>query len=158
MMQEPCGRGLGQRGCLAAIYYFYQYSFRSAPSVMMPQLSRCVRAERARRGVSRGPVLLRIFTLSADCGRCSGPVGAQERSYRIGALIAGVGALLFGTGNLAAANVGRFSRAREEFSPWWERFTSQPRISRRPAPQLSSARRRCLAWQAGRPGSSSLVR
>jgi hypothetical protein len=29
----------GAAWLLAAVYYFYQYSLRSAPSVMMPQLS-----------------------------------------------------------------------------------------------------------------------
>jgi len=31
--------GAGMAWLLAAVYYFYQYVLRSAPSVMMPQLS-----------------------------------------------------------------------------------------------------------------------
>ena len=37
MKQRTSGAGVAW--LLAAVYYFYQYALRSAPSVMMPQLS-----------------------------------------------------------------------------------------------------------------------
>ena len=55
---------------LAAIYYFYQYALRSAPAVMMPELSRRVRNQPDRRRFNCGPVLLRIFAI--QFGRWSG--------------------------------------------------------------------------------------
>ena len=72
---------------VTAVYYFYQYTLRSAPAVMMPELSEA-------------------FGLTA-MGVAS-MVGLFYYGYSPFSLVAGVGALLFATGNQEAASVGRF--------------------------------------------------
>ena len=67
-----------------------------------------VPVERAGRGLSRGSLLLRIFTLQPDRWQPRWTGWGRKTVVPIGALMAGAGALLFATGNLAAANVGRF--------------------------------------------------
>ena len=64
---------------VAAIFYFYQYVLRSAPSVMMPQLSEAFALSSTGRGLDPGPVLLRVFAIQPCCRRCDGPVGTEER-------------------------------------------------------------------------------
>src|SRR5215813_7840001 len=97
----------GTAWLLAAVYYFYQYVLRSAPGVMAPQLSEAY-------GLSTVGVasLIGLFyygygPFSLIAGTTLDRVGARA-VIPIGALIAGAGALLFATGNLAAAHIGRF--------------------------------------------------
>src|SRR5215831_8735061 len=92
---------------LVAVYYFYQYALRSAPSVMMPQLSKAF-------GVSALGVtsIVGLFyygysPFSLVAGAAIDRFGAK-RIIPIGAALVGVGALLFGSGSVLAANVGRF--------------------------------------------------
>ena len=92
---------------LVAVFYFYQYALRSAPSVMMTQLTEafCVNAL----GVS---VIVGMFyygysPFSLVAGAAIDCFGAR-RIVPIGAAMVGFGALLFATGNVAAANIGRF--------------------------------------------------
>src|SRR4249920_1833125 len=92
---------------LVAVFYFYQYLLRSAPSVMMPQLTEAFGA--SAQGVS---VIVGMFDygyspFSLVAGAAIDRFGAR-RIVPIGAALVGVGALLFGTGSVAAANVGRF--------------------------------------------------
>src|ERR1700756_5289694 len=92
---------------LTAIYYFYQYSLRSAPSVMMPQLSEAF-------GVSTLGVASIVglfyygyspFSLVAEAAMDRlGP----RRVIPIGAVIAGLGALLFAIGSSQLGGIGRF--------------------------------------------------
>ncbi len=92
---------------LAAVYYFYQYALRSAPAVMMPQLSDAF-------GLSTLGVasLVGLFYYGYSPFSLVAGVAIDRWGPRtvvpIGAFLAGLGALLFGTGNLLAANVGRF--------------------------------------------------
>jgi hypothetical protein len=49
---------------LVAAYYFYQYALRSAPSVMMPQLTRGIGSCKATMRIAKSPVtavLLPVF-------------------------------------------------------------------------------------------------
>ena len=92
---------------LAALYYFYQYTLRSSPAVMLPELSQAF-------GVSAAGVasLVALFYYGyAPFSLIAGPaidrLGAKA-VIPLGALMAGTGALLFGSGNLSAAYVGRF--------------------------------------------------
>src|SRR5215470_12247133 len=92
---------------LVAVYYFYQYALRSAPSVMMPQLSEAF-------GVSALGVtsIVGLFyygysPFSLIAGAAIDRFGAK-RIIPIGAALVGVGALLFGSGSVVAANIGRF--------------------------------------------------
>src|SRR5215471_21497303 len=92
---------------LAAVYYFYQYSLRSAPAVMMPQLSEAF-------GISTLGVasILGLFyygysPFSLVAGAAMDRLG--PRRLLPGAAVAvGIGALLFATGNSAAGGAGRF--------------------------------------------------
>src|SRR5215831_11848716 len=92
---------------LVAVYYFYQYALRSAPSVMIPQLSEAFGVSAL--GVTSivGMFYYGYSPFSLVAGAAIDRFGAR-RIIPIGAALVGVGALLFGIGNVAAANVGRF--------------------------------------------------
>ena len=92
---------------LAAIYYFYQYALRSAPAVMMPELSDAF-------GISPLAVasLVGLFyygysPFSLIAGAAMDRLGPR-RLLPGAAAIVGIGALLFATGNHNLASVGRF--------------------------------------------------
>jgi len=92
---------------LTAVYYFYQYVLRSAPAVMLPQLSGAFQLTSV--GIAS---LLGIFyygysPFSLVAGAAIDRLGARS-VVSAGALAAGIGALLFSIGNVGAANVGRF--------------------------------------------------
>src|SRR5215831_13741889 len=92
---------------LVAVYYFYQYALRSAPSVMIPQLSEAFGVSAL--GVTSivGMFYYGYSPFSLVAGAAIDRFGAK-RIVPIGAALVGVGALLFGMGSVAAANVGRF--------------------------------------------------
>jgi MFS family permease len=92
---------------VTATYYFYQYTLRSAPAVMMPQLSDAF-------GMSTTAVasLVGIFyygysPFSLVAGAAMDGLGPRK-VVPIGAATVGVGALLFATGDSTMASVGRF--------------------------------------------------
>ena len=92
---------------IAAVYYFYQYALRSAPSVMMPQLS-------AGLGMSAAAVasLVGIFyygysPFSLVAGVAVDRLGPR-RVVPIGAAAVGIGALMFASGHGTLAAIGRF--------------------------------------------------
>ena len=90
-----------------AVYYFYQYMMRSAPAVMMPQLS-----EGFGLGAAAVASLVGLFyygysPFSLVAGVALDRMGAR-RVVPIGAATVGVGALLFASGNPALAGAGRF--------------------------------------------------
>lgn len=91
---------------VAATYYFLQYVLRSAPSVMMPQLSTALGMNMV--GVASVVGLFYYgyspFSLIAGAGMDRlGP----RKIIPIAAAAAGLGALLFATGNTTAVAVGR---------------------------------------------------
>ncbi len=92
---------------LVAIYYFYQYALRSSPSVMMPQLSEAFGVDSLGVAAIVGMFYYGYSPFSLVAGAAIDRFGAK-RIIPIGAALVGVGALLFGTGNVAAANIGRF--------------------------------------------------
>jgi len=92
---------------LAAIYYFYQYSLRSAPSVMMPQLSEAFGLGAMGVASIVGMFYYGYSPFSLVAGAAMDRLGSR-RLLPIGAVAVGVGALLFATGNTAAASAGRF--------------------------------------------------
>jgi MFS family permease len=100
-------RAAGLAWLLAAIYYFYQYALRSAPAVMMPQLSNAFRLSTL--GVTSlvGLFYYGYSPFSLIAGAALDNLGPRT-VVSTGALMAGAGSLLFGTGDLVAANVGRF--------------------------------------------------
>jgi MFS family permease len=90
-----------------AIYYFYQYALRSAPSVMMPQLSEAFGVNALGVASIVGMFYYGYSPFSLVAGTAIDRFGAK-RVIPIGAALVGLGALLFGSGNIAAANIGRF--------------------------------------------------
>src|SRR5580765_2324981 len=92
---------------LVAVYYFYQYALRSAPSVMMPQLTEAFGVNALGVSAIVGMFYYGYSPFSLVAGSAIDRFGAR-RIIPIGAALVGVGALMFGTGNVAAANVGRF--------------------------------------------------
>jgi MFS family permease len=91
---------------LVAVYYFYQYMLRSAPSVMMPELTEAF-------GVSGLGVasLVGLFyygysPFSLVAGAAMDRLG-PSKVLPMSAALVGIGALLFGSGNTGAASVGR---------------------------------------------------
>jgi MFS family permease len=92
---------------LVAVYYFYQYALRSAPSVMIPPLSESLGINALGVSALLGMFYYGYSPFSLVAGAALDRYGAQ-RVIPIGAAAVGIGALLFASGNLAAANVGRF--------------------------------------------------
>jgi MFS family permease len=92
---------------LVALYYFYQYALRSAPSVMMPQLTQAFGVNALGVSAIVGMFYYGYSPFSLVAGTSMDRFGAK-RIIPIGAAVVGVGALLFGTGNVALANIGRF--------------------------------------------------
>jgi MFS family permease len=92
---------------LVASYYFYQYALRSAPSVMMPQLTEAFGVNALGVSAIVGMFYYGYSPFSLVAGTSIDRFGAK-RIIPIGAAVVGLGALLFGTGNVALANIGRF--------------------------------------------------
>src|ERR1700746_4065261 len=92
---------------LVTVYYFYQYALRSAPSVMMPQLSDAFSVNALGVSAIVGMFYYGYSPFSLIAGASMDRFGAK-RIIPIGAAVVGVGALLFGIGNVVFANIGRF--------------------------------------------------
>src|SRR5215468_9753300 len=92
---------------LVALYYFYQYALRSAPSVMMPQLTEAFGVTALGVSTIVGMFYYGYSPFSLVAGASLDRFGAK-RTIPIGAAAVGIGALLFGLGNVTLANVGRF--------------------------------------------------
>src|SRR6201982_873416 len=92
---------------LVALYYFFQYALRSAPSVMMPQLTEAFGVNALGVSAIVGMFYYGYSPFSLLAGTSMDRFGAK-RVIPIGAALVGIGAFLFGTGNVAAANIGRF--------------------------------------------------
>src|SRR5258705_12148039 len=92
---------------LVAVYYFYQYALRSAPSVMMPELTHAFGVNALGVSAIVGMFYYGYSPFSLVAGTSIDRFGAK-RVIPIGAAVVGIGAILFGTGNVAAANIGRF--------------------------------------------------
>jgi MFS family permease len=91
---------------LAAAYYFYQYALRSAPSVMMPQLSEAFGVNALGAASIVGMFYYGYSPFSLVAGAAMDRFGAK-RIIPIGAALVGGGALLFSTGNVLVASFGR---------------------------------------------------
>src|SRR5574340_626760 len=91
---------------LAAVYYFYQYSLRSAPSVMMPQLSSAFGLSALGTASIVGLFYYGYSPFSLVAGAAMDRLGPR-RVLPAAAALVGVGALFFATGGIKAASVGR---------------------------------------------------
>lgn len=92
---------------LAAIYYFYQYALRSAPAVMMPQLSEAFGLSALGVASLVGLFYYGYSPFSLVAGAAMDRLGAKQ-VIPIGAALVGIGALLFASGQQSLAGVGRF--------------------------------------------------
>jgi len=89
-----------------SIFYFYQYALRSSPSVMMPQLSDAFGLSQLGVASIVGLFYYGYSPFSLVAGAAMDRLGAR-RALPIAAAVVGVGALLFASGNSAAASLGR---------------------------------------------------
>src|SRR5262249_7694219 len=92
---------------IAAVFYFYQYALRSAPAVMMPQLSEAFGVSALAVASIAGLFYYGYSPFSLVAGVALDRFGAR-RVVPIGAAVVGAGALMFATGDTAIASVGRF--------------------------------------------------
>lgn len=92
---------------LTSVYYFFQYALRSAPGVMMPELSDAFGLSVLGVASMVGLFYYGYSPFSLVAGSAMDRFGPQ-RLLPLAACIVGVGALLFSTGQREVASVGRF--------------------------------------------------
>jgi len=92
---------------VTAVYYFYQYTLRSAPSVMIPQLTEGLGLSAAALASLLGLFYYGYSPFSLVAGVAVDRLGPRL-VVPIGAASVGVGALLFATGHSTLAGIGRF--------------------------------------------------
>jgi MFS family permease len=92
---------------LVAVYYFFQYALRSAPSVMMPQLSEAFGVSTLGVSAIVGMFYYGYSPFSLVAGASLDRFGAKK-VIPIGAAFVGIGALMFSVANVPVANIGRF--------------------------------------------------
>src|ERR1044072_7851077 len=92
---------------LTAVYYFFQYALRSAPGVMMPQLSEAFGLSALGVASIVGLFYYGYWPFSLIAGAAMDRVGPR-RLLPLAACAVGVGALLFATGQRELAGAGRF--------------------------------------------------
>jgi len=92
---------------LVLLYYFYQYALRSAPSVMIPQLSEAFGLNALGVASIVGLFYYGYSPFSLITGVSLDRMGLKK-VIPLGAVAVGVGAILFVTGNHAVASIGRF--------------------------------------------------
>jgi len=92
---------------ITAIYYFYQYALRSAPAVMMPQLSDTFGLSATGVAAMLGLFYWGYSPFSLVAGTALDRLGPRK-VVPIGAAAVGIGALLFATGDGTLASIGRF--------------------------------------------------
>jgi MFS family permease len=92
---------------LTAVFYFYQYAMRSAPAVMMPQLSAAFGLSALGVASMVGLFYYGYSPFSLVAGAAMDRLGPRKL-VPFAAIVVGLGALLFATGNVNAASIGRF--------------------------------------------------
>jgi MFS family permease len=91
---------------VTAVYYFYQYVMRSAPAVMMPQLSDAFSMSGAAVASLVGLFYYGYSPFSLVAGVAMDQLG-PKRVVPLGAAAVAIGALLFASGNPTLAGAGR---------------------------------------------------
>src|SRR5262245_2869442 len=92
---------------LTAVYYFFQYALRSAPAVMMPQLSDAFGLSVVGVASIVGLFYYGYSPFSLVAGAAMDRLGPQ-RLLPLAAITVGIGALMFASGNTQLASFGRF--------------------------------------------------
>jgi MFS family permease len=99
-------KAAGVAWLITAVYYFYQYTLRSAPAVMMPQLSEAFGLTAMGVASMVGLFYWGYSPFSLVAGAAMDLLGPRK-VVPLGAAAVGIGALLFATGNVQAASLGR---------------------------------------------------
>jgi MFS family permease len=99
-------RAAGVAWLITAVYYFYQYTLRSAPAVMMPQLSEAFGLGAMGVASMVGLFYWGYSPFSLVAGAAMDRLGPR-RVVPLGAAAVGLGALLFASGSSQAASLGR---------------------------------------------------
>ncbi len=99
-------RAAGVAWLITAVYYFYQYTLRSAPAVMMPQLSEAFGMTAMGVASMVGLFYWGYSPFSLVAGVAMDRLG-PKRVVPLGAAAVGVGALLFASGSSELASFGR---------------------------------------------------
>jgi MFS family permease len=92
---------------LTAVYYFYQYALRSAPAVMMPQLSEAFGVSVLGVASIVGLFYYGYSPFSLVAGAAMDRLGPRKL-IPFAAVVVGLGAFMFATGQSEIASVGRF--------------------------------------------------
>jgi MFS family permease len=92
---------------LTAVFFFYQYALRSAPAVMMPQLSDAFGISTLGVASMVGLFYYGYSPFSLVAGAAMDRLGPR-RLVPFAAVVVGIGALLFATGHRQTASAGRF--------------------------------------------------
>lgn len=92
---------------LTAVFYFYQYALRSAPAVMMPELSAAFGISTLGVASIVGLFYYGYSPFSLVAGAAMDRLGPR-RLLPFAAVVVGIGALLFATGQREVASAGRF--------------------------------------------------
>ena len=92
---------------LTAVYYFYQYALRSAPAVMMPQLSEAFGISALGVASIVGLFYYGYSPFSLLAGAAMDRIGPRGL-LPAASIVVGIGALMFSTGQREVASIGRF--------------------------------------------------
>lgn len=98
---------------ITAVYYFYQYALRSAPAVMMPQLSEAYGLTAMGAASLVGLFYYGYSPFSLVAGVAMDQLGPRK-VVPLGAACVAIGALLFSTGNSTLGSIGRFMQGAGE--------------------------------------------
>jgi MFS family permease len=104
--RDGAGRVILIAWLVTALYYFYQYVMRSAPAVMIPELSAGLGLSTAAVASLVGLFYYGYSPFSLVAGVAMDQLGPR-RVVPIGAAAVGIGALLFASGNPVLASIGR---------------------------------------------------
>src|SRR5262245_19143604 len=99
-------KAAGVAWLITAVYYFYQYTLRSAPAVMMPQLQDAFSLTAMGVASMVGLFYWGYSPFSLVAGAAMDLLGPRK-VVPLGAAAVGIGAFLFATGNAQAASFGR---------------------------------------------------
>ena len=100
-------RALWAAWLITSIYYFYQYVMRSAPAVMVPQLSDAFGLSAVGVATLIGLFYYGYAPFSLVAGAAMDQLGPRK-AVPLGALVMGIGAVMFASGDPTLASVGRF--------------------------------------------------
>jgi MFS family permease len=104
--RNSAGKAVLVAWLVTAVYYFYQYVMRSAPAVMMPELSEGFGIPTAAVASLAGLFYYGYSPFSLVAGVAMDRLGPR-RVVPVGAAVVGIGALLFASGDPVLAGLGR---------------------------------------------------